>query len=228
MSITDLIFPRFCISCQRPGSYICINCRHLLKPTAKDRCLYCKKVNYLGLTHPVCLKKLSIDGAMSIFQYNGFFKKIMKAYKYRLATLVFKEMTLNINPQYLGKLTSLKEIAGKAYIQPIPLHQSKINQRGFNQAETIAKYFNHYLGLHIGDFIFRKKDTLAQAQTSSLKKRYDNIRGAFKIKNKTKLLNQTIILVDDVATTGATAKEAAKILKKNGALRVFLLTLAKG
>lgn len=226
MSILDVIFPKFCLGCGFLGQYLCQNCQKKLKYLNKDTCLYCEKNSYFGLTHPKCLKKNRLDGSLSLFYYNEFFKKIVKNIKYRLALDVWEELKKIIPPDRTEKINLFKKLKKDFFIQPIPLHKERLKERGFNQAQLIADYFNHYLNLPTIDALVRKKSTVSQAQTKTKQLRYGNLMGAFVVKTPVK--NKNIILIDDVITSGATVKEATRALKKAGAQQVFCLTLAKG
>lgn len=226
MSILDVIFPKFCLGCGFLGQYLCQNCQRKLKYLNKDACLYCGKNSYFGLTHPKCLKNNRLDGSLSLFYYNNFFKKLLKNIKYRLALDVWEELKKTITPDKIQKIEFFKKLNKEFFIQPIPLHKNRLRERGFNQAQLIADYFNNYLKLPIIDALVRKKSTQPQAQTKGKQSRHRNLAGAFVIKNLVK--NKNIILIDDVITSGATIKEAARALKRAGAQLVFSLTLAKG
>lgn len=208
------------------GTYICLDCQKKLNYLKHDNCLYCGKRSSFGLTHESCKKKYGIDGCMSIFYYNDFLKKLIKAIKYRLAEEVFEELCLVIKPAGLYKLSCLKKINGPFFVQPIPLHDQKLRERGFNQSYLLARFLNSFLDFKIVDDLIRKKSTSAQAQLGKRRERYLNLRGAFKIKEKH--IFKKYILVDDVLTTGITLTQAAEVLKKAGAEAIFALSLAKG
>ena len=228
MFLLDLLFPKFCLGCGFLGSYICHNCKCKLIYLEKDLCIYCHKASLYGLTHPTCKRGEGVDGVISIFHYNNLLKSIIKSIKYRLATEVWNELCLTINPDKLNKIKIFQELAVSGYsLQPIPLHPNKFKKRGFNQAQIIADFFSKFLRVGLADNLIRIKDTQAQAQIAKNQARYFNMRGAFEAKNDT-LIGSNIILVDDVMTTGSTLKEAARVLKTAGARKVYVLTLAKG
>lgn len=228
MSFIDILFPKFCLGCSQVGSYICHKCFKKLKVIDRPTCPYCHKQSYLGLTHPKCYKKLSIDGILSIYYYDNFLKKIIKNIKYRLATTVWEEFWKSIPLSDINKLFFFKKILGEAYVQVVPLTQNKYKQRGFNQAMLIAKYFNKILNLPFINGLKRSHEALAQAQIKSKKSRLKNIRNVFTKIKGVDIRNKTVILIDDVVTTGATLKEAGRVLKRSGANKVYALTLAKG
>lgn len=230
MFLVDLLLPKFCLNCRLPGSYICHNCQKYLSPAKHDRCFFCKKSSLYGLTHQNCLKKFNIDGVGFLFYYNGFLKKIIKNTKYRLATQVWRELTTVINPEIIGGLDFYKRLTGKIFFQPIPLSKNKLRDRGFNQAFLITKFFRRFFKYPIADFLVRVKETKPQAELKTKKDRYNNLRGAFKIKpDQFKLISGSrVILVDDVITSGSTVREAAKTLRLSGADKIYVLALAKG
>jgi len=228
MSLIDILFPKFCLGCSRIGSYVCHKCFKKLKVIDKPTCLYCHKQSYLGLTHPKCLKKLSIDGSLSIYYYDNLLKKIIKNIKYRLATVVWDEFWKSIPESNIDKLFSYKKIFSNPFIQVVPLSQNKYKSRGFNQAMIMAKYFNKILNFPFINVLIRPHEALAQAQVKTKKARIKNVRNIFTIKKGSHIKNKTIVLIDDVITTGSTVKEACRMLKKAGASKVYALTLAKG
>ena len=113
-----------------------------------------------------------------------------------------------------------KEIA----IVPVPLHNKKLKERGFNQAELIAKPLSKILKLKYLNSLFEKtKETTSQSGLSK-EDRSKNLSGAFKVKYSPP---KKVILVDDVITTGSTANELAKTLKYAGCEHVQVLTACK-
>jgi len=221
----DFLFPKFCLSCNKIGTYLCPKCQNKLEYFTYETCLYCERKSPYGLTHPGCQQEFGIDGHLTVFKYNETLKRIIKAFKYRRAIAVWEEFRLLINPNKLIKLNNWPKAN---FLQPIPLHINKLNDRGFNQAGFITAFFNQFLKLEVNDLLLREKETKPQAQITSKRKRKSNISGAFRLKKKTEVKNSVIILVDDLLTTGDTIKEAGKVLKRNGARLVFALTLAKG
>lgn len=228
MSLKDLLFPKLCLGCGALGSYICNACERKLKIIEDNICVYCRNKSYMGLTHPGCRKTNGIDGIISFYYYNGFLQKIIKHIKYRLATDVFDEFRQIIQPVIQEKLLFCKQILKNGLLQPVPLHSTKLKLRGFNQALLVGNLINTILKMPIVDYFERKKKTLAQAETHKKKDRYQNIQGAFQPKKKTELAGRTVVIVDDVMTTGLTVLELGKAIKRCGASKVFVIALAMG
>jgi len=162
---------------------------------------------------------------VTLYRYNSILKLIIKNIKYRLAIQVWKDFYKMISPQVVGKLDCYKKLPRDLVIQPIPLSKNKFKERGFNQASFISVFFQEFLHFPIVNLLSRNKETPAQAQIKNKVRRYKNIKGIF---TATQSVSPNILLVDDIITSGSTVKEAARILKKAGAKKVYVLALAKG
>lgn len=225
MSLLDFFYPRTCVNCNYLGVYLCPDCLGKLAPLRQQLCFYCQRPSLYGLTHPRCKKKLGIDGSISIFRYESILKKVIHQFKYRLATSVFTEFFNSIN--WIEQFIYYQHLPKNTYLLPIPLSRERLLARGFNQALVVAEKINSYLGLPLGDFLVRHKDTRPQANIKDEKLRYSNLCHAFKLE-KLPAVNMTVVLIDDVLTTGATLHSAAQTLKLGGIKKVYAFTLARG
>jgi ComF family protein len=166
---------------------------------------------------------------VSIFAYQGICKRVIGKLKYRLVTQAFPDMI-----EAAISLGDLSQFASDEWVLvPVPLHASRHRWRGFNQAEYIAQALANYLNLEVAtNLIARHKRTKPQMNLHA-RQRSNNIKDAFSLNRNhsrsviTSLQSKKIVLVDDVYTTGATMKEAAKTLKRNGFGIVWALTLAR-
>ena len=121
--------------------------------------------------------------------------------------------------------------AGAVLVVPVPLHPRKLRQRGFNQSKVIAQ--SALKILHSGDrlrldanLLERRRETQSQIGLSRHQRR-ENMRGAFAVSRPGAAAGHEILLVDDVFTTGTTASECARVLRRAGALRVFVATVGR-
>jgi ComF family protein len=114
-------------------------------------------------------------------------------------------------------------------VVPVPIHFLKRLKRKYNQSELLAREIAKLAGVAYEPRILRKKKRTPQQEGLSRNARLKNVGGSFGVSEKYADLTRgrTIVLVDDVTTTGATANECAKVLKKNGAEKVILLTVAR-
>jgi len=228
--ILDLFFPKFCILCQKEGSYLCENCFFNLEVFASPFCPYCQKRKINGKICPNC--KISLSGfvAATDYQFEGI-KTVIETFKYRfvkslapyLASLILKFLSQNPEIEFFKNPTDF-------ILTPVPLHKRRLRWRGFNQAEEIAKILSLKLKIPLkSDLLFRKRFTLPQVEVKGQKERKENIKNAFQINPKFGkfVWKKKVILVDDVATTLSTLEEGAKVLKKHGAKEIWGLVVAK-
>jgi ComF family protein len=230
MGITDYIFPKKCVVCRKKhGSYLCENCFSFLSFDPKSLCLLCNNPTFNNLTHPRCRKKHAIDGCFSALSYNKTVQKLIYNFKYNpyltdlknVLTDLFYESIIQ-NENFMKQLK-----VGEWVFVPIPLSSTKLRKRGYNQAEILACELSKKFNFPVLNLLKRAKETKTQVGLTNLQRKL-NVKEAFDFINpKSLIIDQRIFLVDDVATTGSTLSEAAKVLKKAGAGKVFGLTLAR-
>lgn len=222
--ILDLIFPKRCVSCRRYGAFLCINCINTLREL-NNICPVCEKPSIFGETHHLCRTKYSLDGLISGFYYAKVIKDAIHRFKYRpyithLAP-IFCQLLVKVIKNKKGFNIFLKE---KPVFVPIPLHWWRKHIRGYNQALILASVLGKDLRTSVCDILIRNKLTKPQSELS-FDQRKKNVENIFSIKDSK--LPKNIVLVDDLWTSGATIKNACKILKKTGANKVWALTLAR-
>lgn len=223
----DLIFPKHCVSCRKAGDYICANCFSYLSFDFAMICLVCNKNSFDGLTHPGCKSKYAIDGAFCGVAYKGVAKKLIYSFKYKPYLADLKKSLVELFYESLIQ----QEIFQKAYktkpvLVPIPLHAKRLQKRGYNHAKLLAEGLSEKLKLPVVEVLQRTRETKSQFGLK-LKDRRENLKNAFIFNSECKIIYPNIFLVDDILTTGSTLLEAARILKKNGAKRVWGLILAR-
>lgn len=227
MSLLDLIYPKYCVYCRKLGSYLCPNCFIRLSFDVKKMCLSCNRASFDGLTHPRCLKKYTIDGSFSAISYGAVAKKLLYQFKYKpyLSDLTKFLITL-MEESIIQNEEFHKVLSRDPIIAFVPLHGSKLKERGYNQVELLAEGLGKKLALQVQNVLVRTRQTKPQFGLKK-KEREDNVSDAFAIRDKgQEIRDKTIFLVDDVLTTGSTLLECANILKRGGAKQVFGVTLA--
>lgn len=230
MNFLDFLFPKKCIGCNKFGTYFCQDCIKDIKQTDLV-CPFCERASIGGIVHPVCKRKFTLDGLWSLGIYQDPLKKAISKLKYRWIREL-AEVLVDITLVYFAKyqplfLDQIKKDRGKDWVvTPVPLHWTRKNWRGFNQAELLARLFAEKMGLEYKDLLKRVKITKPQVGQEASKRR-ENIKGAFSLTDNSNLLPVNCLLIDDVWTTGATLKECCYILKRGGAKKVWALTLAR-
>ena len=112
-------------------------------------------------------------------------------------------------------------------LMPVPLHRKRARERGYNQSDLLARELGKLIKLPVvGDFLIRKRHVPPQARTSTVGERQSNVAGAFSCRDQS-LQNKQVLLIDDVATSGATLDACAAAMKSAGAISVWGLVLAR-
>lgn len=224
--LKNALFPKFCFGCNRIGTYVCISCSNSLRLVEHDMCPQCFRASQHGITHSICKTSDGLDGFISFFRYEKLAKKIMVKFKYHLIYDAAHDIVNAINPLTVQKVFFLKKNSPDIFLLPVPLHVRRKRDRGFNQSEKLYELLGKKVGIPvINNLVIRKKYTIPQAHMKSKHDRTSNITNAFSVIKEVK--NKDIIICDDVWTTGATIKELCKELKKNGASKVYALTIAR-
>jgi len=175
--------------------------------------------------HPcgACLtEKKYFTMARALGYYEGSLQEAIHRWKYEgkmTLTSIFGEwMAEGLNRYWDSHLFDL--------LIPVPLHRERLRERGFNQALLLVKELNRRTGIpYRKNLLQKKKPTLPQVHLSGAE-REKGVRGSFRLLGREELEGKSILLVDDVYTTGATVKECSKVLLAGGAARVDVLTLA--
>ncbi|HCR35990.1 hypothetical protein A2130_00510 [Candidatus Woesebacteria bacterium GWC2_33_12] len=199
--ILDFLFPKYCLQCKKPGKYICDDCYCKVRP-----CNIIDNNNY------------------SIFKYEGVIRRAIISLKYKFAYDIVDEL-VNI---CVKKLTFSNYFLNSTLVS-IPLHKHRENWRGFNQAEIIGeKLANKMNWKYFPDLLIRTKETISQVGLKGLARR-QNLSGVFSIGPHYSLITNhySLVLFDDVYTTGSTINEAKKVLQETGFKNIKSLTIAR-
>ncbi len=222
--ILDLVFPKRCVSCGKIGQYFCQNCKSKIRFVENQICPVCQKPTITGATHFRCWTKYSLDGLISAVYYTGPTRTAIHKLKYRWVFSIAEDLVNLITSKINFKNLFPKE---KFALIPIPLHPKREAERGFNQAEKLAKILAQKLDWQINTAILKRiKNTKPQTELPA-KNRRKNVIGAFKVTRPSGVFGTNFILVDDLATTGSTLKSAGLTLKRAGAVKVWGLTFAR-
>jgi ComF family protein len=225
-NILDYILPPKCLSCDEAvvaEFSFCPSCWNKLNFITKPFCQICGRSLAFSVLDPCCLKCLQkpplYDLARAALQFDFASKKLIHNLKYYDKTILAKAFAKTIFNTYK------EEIATFDLILPVPMHRFKRMLRFYNQAFILAKELATIAQKPIlSDVLLKTKWSKPQAWLSR-KERENNLKNSFAIKNSAKIQDKKIILVDDVLTTGSTAKICAYELKKYAA-KVFVLCIA--
>jgi ComF family protein len=241
-SLFSVLFPSDCRICGMPLLNIsrlpvCPHCLAGMRPIADEVCSVCGERVFSAyadndsgglLRCPLCRRiERPFARAVAYGSYDGGLRELIHLLKYngvRPAASVLGRMLA----EAIAPLEPGFEQA-KVLVIPVPLYKVKRRQRGFNQVELITRAaLKHQAGrfeLATG-ILVRTRDTHSQIGLTSHQRR-ENLRGAFAVAGSAEFTGREVLLVDDVYTTGTTVSECARVLRRAGASRVWVATVAR-
>jgi len=218
----DYVFPKQCFGCQNEGEYLCSACFDKIE-LLENKCYLCSGgTSNLGVCN-LCQKESNIDEIIVSSHYdNELSSKLIEAFKYNFVESL-GETLVNLIERQVFEKQLFSRFENKVFV-PIPLHKKRQIERGFNQAEILARLLAKKHGGFIElKLLKRKKHTLQQAKLTR-EERLVNMKESFIVQGQA----EEIVLVDDVLTTGATFSEAAKVLKMAGVKKIICVAVCHG
>lgn len=153
-------------------------------------------------------------------------KKLVYEFKYKPYVSDLKDYLAQLFIEgIIQEEAFMRSLSKDTLLVPIPLHPSKLHQRGFNHAELLTKSLAVYFKLPMEDVLIRQKKTVSQFGLTR-DERKENLKDAFRLEKR--VVIPTVVLVDDIVTSGTTFSEAAHVLKRSGVRKVYGLALAHG
>lgn len=228
-----LLFPAMCNACGRAlaagQSAFCPACRSALFSDPFAMCPRCAGTAgpYAhvdsGCTH--CRgEHFSFEAAVRLGPYGGLLRDVVVRLKHSSGEGLAENLAA-VWADYAGE--RLRALDAEVVV-PVPLHWWRRLSRGYNQSEALARTLAERLGLPVLPGAVRRiRATPMQTRQSPTQRRV-NVRGAFRARGGPALRGKSVLLVDDVMTTGSTCNEAAKALREAGAARVVVAVLARG
>lgn len=228
-ALLSIVIAPTCAACQRPleeptRGPVCAGCWTSITPMTPPVCDRCgdplpswRVVSLESAQCPRCRRGRSqVRHSRAIGPYEGALREIVHALKYdgrRSLARPLGAMLARAGSELLD---------GADVAVPVPLHRSRRRSRGFNQAAEIARH----LGLPVASALTRVRATPSQTDLPAAQ-RHANVRDAFAMRRRADVRGATVILVDDVSTTGATLDACARVLMEAGAREVRALTAAR-
>lgn len=200
-SALDLLYPRKCVGCGRAGAFLCDVCI-AEAPRAADT------------------TGAGLQLVLAPFEMKGAAQKAVHRLKYNGVRALAAPMGIAM-AQHLERHGVSPDL-----VVPVPLHRSRQRERGFNQAELLAREVGHWLNVPVEAGLLERTESAGpQARSASREERHANVAGAFRARREA--IGKSVVVVDDVTTTGATLQECAAVLRRAGARRAWGLTFAR-
>jgi ComF family protein len=218
----DFLFPRFCVGCGKEGDFICDSCQASLARIEAPVCPQCGKPQTDSILCSNCIDwKADIDAIRSPFRFEGVIRKAVHEFKYKNLRAIAGQLA-----HFLGDYLTENPIHYEVLV-PVPLHDKRLKERGYNQSALLAKELNRLTGLPVNETcLVRNVYNVPQAKTRNVEERRQNVIGIFSCVNED-LFEKKVLLIDDVTTSGATLNACASALKGTGATSVWGLALAR-
>lgn len=217
--LVRLVFPAYCSLCRTEGTILCDDCVSTLDSSGVFFCPGCHMPQHNGVHCGNCHS--SLDAHIALYQYDIQIASIIKALKYHYQEAVLRALAGDI-----GLFSSQIFRDRFDAIVPVPLHKRRFAERGFNQARLIAEIIADELQSPIKKLLARTVQTKKQSTLSAADRQQNISADSFIYRDKARDIN-SVLLVDDVFTTGATMQAAAKKLKQHGVRHVAGFSLAR-
>jgi competence protein ComFC len=204
-SFVELLFPSFCALCNKPKETLCAQCLKSLKLS-------------VDIIHPETYSHFSYKDPNV--------RLLLKKIKYYHRPHLLEDLVREVFSSY--EVRKMIAACNNPLLIPIPTPLLRVFSRGENHTKNLAKIISNHLNLPVeNNLLVRRKHTKQQVKTLSKKERQKNVRNIFQVVTTNQIDGRrTLILIDDVTTTGATLEEARRILKQAGYNNVKAITLA--
>jgi ComF family protein len=231
-AILDFLFPPICHVCRKfiPDAgelHICPACREAMPAVSNPLCQICG-IPFLGAgTDHLCggclTDKPAFDVARGALVYEGPCRDLIHAFKYRNKTHLRRPLAL-LTTAFMTEFVASRD---PEVIVPVPLHVRRLRSRGFNQALLLGELLAREWHLPLARRALRRERWTEPQINLSAHLRRDNVKGAFAVADPAAISGKRVLLIDDVLTTGSTAEECSRMLKRAGATEVTVITVAR-
>jgi ComF family protein len=214
MGLLQLLLPDACAGCGTYGKLLCRACLAQFRPATAP-------ADRFAAPDPAMVVGEALVLAIAAFEHTGPLRRALQRLKYggaaRLAPLLARAA--------LPTLKAITTLSGPAPLVPVPVHPARRRQRGYNQAELLARALGRETGLPVLDLLVRHRATARQHGLGRAA-RLHNLRGALALRRDAQPPS-VVILVDDILTTSATLEACAEVLRRHHCDRVFGLAVAR-
>ncbi len=222
-----LLYPPRCLVCKMLGaSGLCAACAGQISPIPAPFCAVCGHT----LTESRCANCAAQTPAFvrsrSLGAYDGVLRHAIHQFKYRDRPQLAVPLGRLLAAYARAHASELNGLRFDALL-PVPIHPARQRVRGYNQSERLARVLGEELRLPLLNTLVRARSTRPQVGLSGEARR-TNLQGAFTVKQPDLVQSQTLLLIDDVVTSGSSLHECAAALTTAGANAVYALTLAAG
>ncbi len=217
--LLDVLFPKRCVQCRQRGSWICDGCDAAVHRLAAPLCDLCGREIGAGSRCQSCARdQPRIDGIRAATRYEHAVREAIHRLKYSGQVALAEPLAAYLELAASGEDPSV--------IAPVPLHPKRLQARGYNQSELLARQLGQRLGRPVAGLLARVRETEDQIGLKR-NERQANVKGAFDCPSPEDVRGQSVLLVDDVCTTGSTLFACADSLYRAKAASVRAVVVAR-
>lgn len=230
-AVASLLYPPLCAVCEAPlpsGEYLCDSCSAKAPRLTPPFCVRCSEAFPGAIDSEFecanCANRtLHFTAAVAAYRSRGIVRSLLHQFKYghqrHLKYPLAKWLTETLDdPRLRGRTFDI--------IVPVPLHPTRERERGFNQARLLAELLSRHAGIRLAEPLQRIRYTTTQTAYDR-SERMQNLRDAFRLRDRACVQGLRVLLIDDVLTTGSTLSECARVLRKHDAISVYAATAAR-
>lgn len=221
----DIFYPKFCIECKNFGDHVCFSCISKIIRIKTNTCFYCGRISKQS-KHCIKCRRENNDKLRGILVSSQFDEGPVKEMIHYLKYNGFVEFADLLGELMVERINSSNIPFDNFVVVPVPMHSQRLGERGYNHAELLARYVSKRLSFK-GGLVLERVELRAPQIKLSRKKRLENIVGSIECVDKGLIKGKNILIVDDVATTGATLRECTKVLIGSSAKNVWAVVVAK-
>lgn len=224
--LSDLLWPLSCLDCHALGVRLCTTCASRIPLRGSPDCMGCGKSSRTGVPCPRCAATLHVDRLIAATSMaTPLVQRAVWHLKYRNSP----DLAAHLGALLVRAAGHASLALERPLVVPVPLHPKRLGERGYNQAELLARELSNAAAWPLApDALARVRRTDSQVKTHSRAERRDNMKNAFCVFHPELVGGRDVVLVDDVCTTGATLDACALALKESGANSVTAVVLARG
>ena len=222
-----LLFPLLCLGCGKEGKFLCDGCVDTLPRLALPHCPKCAHPGAGGLCNWCKSGRNELDGVRARFLYtqDGLMQKAITEFKFHNMRAMAPELG-QLLAEHLRSTATPGDMGDIDIIVPVPSHPLRLQSRGFNQAALLGRELGKLTRLRVNEkLMVRTKNAPSQFRMVGREERWANVLGNFSCTGDG--AGQSVLLVDDIVTTGATMSACAKALKDAGFSQVWGLAVAR-
>ena len=224
----ETVFPASCYGCASADSYLCEDCVGRVGALPQPQCPHCGTRLPFGELPKACRAHLRVSRFFCCANYRDpSVRAIIHDFKYQRAFALADPLAQYMYAWLVRNGYATIFTKENVLVVPVPSHPRRQRERGFHPAGKLAELFARHTNLEYADALIKTRNNQAQVETKNAMERRENVKGVF-VLNKPELVHgRTILIIDDVCTTGATLTECARAIRAGKPKAIWALAMAK-